>query len=102
VDLHDRLFGHRQDAPDANDSGPFIEPRLYTTDITVERMAVLLQARPQGMLLLTDELAGWLHNMHRYSGGDDTQGSWHGTANPIPWNAWADHRSNSPACSWAW
>ena len=59
--------------PDAEDPGPFIEPRLYTTDITVERMAVLLQARPQGMLLLTDELAGWLHNMRRYSGGDDTQ-----------------------------
>jgi hypothetical protein len=58
---------------DAEDPGPFIEPRLYTTDITVERMAVLLQARPQGMLLLTDEVAGWLHNMRRYSGGDDTQ-----------------------------
>ena len=58
---------------DAEDPGSFIEPRLYTTDITVERMAVLLQARPQGMLLLTDELAGWLHNMRRYSGGDDTQ-----------------------------
>lgn len=25
------------------------------------------------MLLLTDELAGWLHNIQRYSGGDDTQ-----------------------------
>jgi hypothetical protein len=59
--------------PDAEDPGQFIEPRLHTTDITVERMAVLLQARPQGMLLLTDELAGWLHNMRRYSGGDDTQ-----------------------------
>jgi Protein of unknown function (DUF3987) len=58
---------------DAEHPGDFIEPRLYTTDITVERMAVLLQARPQGMLLLTDELAGWLHNMRRYSTGDDTQ-----------------------------
>ncbi len=59
--------------PDAEDPGQFVEPRLYTTDVTVERMAVLLQARPQGMLLLTDELAGWLNNMRRYSGGDDTQ-----------------------------
>jgi Protein of unknown function (DUF3987) len=59
--------------PDAEDPGQFVEPRLYTTDITVERMAMLLQARPQSMLLLTDELAGWLHNMRRYTGGDDTQ-----------------------------
>jgi hypothetical protein len=51
----------------------FVEPRLYTTDITVERMAVLLQARPQGLLLLIDELAAWLHNMRRYTGGDNTQ-----------------------------
>ena len=58
---------------DAEHPGQFIAPRLYTTDITVERMAVLLQARPQGMLLLTDELAGWLHNMRRYSGGDNSQ-----------------------------
>jgi hypothetical protein len=36
-------------------------------------MAMLLQVRPQGMMLLIDELAGWLHNMRRYSGGDDTQ-----------------------------
>jgi hypothetical protein len=58
---------------DAEDPGPFIEPRIYTTDITVERMGELLRARPQGLLLLIDELAGWLHNMHRYNRGDDTQ-----------------------------
>lgn len=37
--------------PDADDPGPFIEPRLCTTDITVERMVVLLQARPQGYVV---------------------------------------------------
>jgi hypothetical protein len=51
----------------------FITPRLFTTDVTVERMALLLQARPQGLLLLTDELAGWSKNMSRYSGGTDNQ-----------------------------
>ena len=41
-------------------------PRLYAVDVTIERIPVLLQARPQGMLLIIDELAGWFHNMSRY------------------------------------
>jgi hypothetical protein len=49
----------------------FVEPRLYTSDVTIEKMGVLLTARPSGMLLLTDELSGWFANMSRYSGGDD-------------------------------
>jgi hypothetical protein len=58
---------------DAEDPGDWIEPRLYTSDTTIEKVTVLLQARPQGSLLLTDELAGWFHNMSRYSGGQDNQ-----------------------------
>jgi Protein of unknown function (DUF3987) len=72
--------------PDAEDPGQFVEPCLYTTDITVERMAVLLQVRPQGMSLVIDELAGWLSNMRRYSGGDDTQFwlmAWDGKRYPV-------------------
>ena len=42
----------------AADPGPFVAPRLYVSNVTIERLAVLLQARPQGMLMLSDELAG--------------------------------------------
>lgn len=57
----------------ADDPGKFITPRLYTIDVTIERMAELLAARPRGMLLISDELAGWFTNMSRYSGGEDKQ-----------------------------
>jgi hypothetical protein len=56
---------------DAIDPGNFIEPRLYATDPTIERLAALLQARPRGMVLIRDELAGLFANMRRYSGGSD-------------------------------
>jgi hypothetical protein len=58
---------------EAVDPGPFEAPRLYVSNTTIEKMAVLLQARPQGMLLLTDELAGLFLNMSRYSGGTDAE-----------------------------
>jgi Protein of unknown function (DUF3987) len=57
--------------PDAIDPGNFIEPRLYATDPTIERLASLLVARPRGMMLIRDELAGLFGNMGRYSGGSD-------------------------------
>jgi hypothetical protein len=58
---------------DAEIPGPFVAPRLYVTDSTIERMAVLFQARPQGMLVIRDELAGLLLNLSRYSGGTDKE-----------------------------
>ena len=57
----------------AADPGPFVAPRLYVSNVTIERLAVLLQARPQGMLMLSDELAGLFLNMSRYSGGQDNE-----------------------------
>ena len=57
--------------PDAIDPGNFISPRLYATDPTIERLALLLQARPRGMTLIRDELSGLFSNMGRYSGGSD-------------------------------
>jgi hypothetical protein len=58
----------------AADPGPFIAPRLYVSDVTIERLSVLLQARPQGMLLISDELAGLFLNMSRYhSRGQDNE-----------------------------
>ena len=56
---------------EAIDPGNFIEPSLYATDPTIERLAALLQARPRGMVLIRDELAGLFANMSRYSGGSD-------------------------------
>src|SRR5262245_42286789 len=56
---------------EALDPGDFIEPRLYATDPTIEKLAALLQVRPRGMMLLRDELAGLFANMGRYSGGSD-------------------------------
>ena len=43
---------------EAIDPGNFIEPLLYATDPTIERLAALLKARPRGMVLIRDELAG--------------------------------------------
>jgi hypothetical protein len=67
----------------AADPGPFVAPRLYVSSVTIERLAVLLQARPQGMLMLSDELAGLFLNMSRYSGGQDNEfwlEAWNGSA----------------------
>jgi Protein of unknown function (DUF3987)/Bifunctional DNA primase/polymerase, N-terminal len=64
-DLHAALKdgGPQPDKPaEANDPGKFVTPRLFVSDSTIERLGVLLQARPQGMLLLADELAGLFLN----------------------------------------
>ena len=58
---------------DAIDPGPFVAPRLYVSNATIERLAVLLQKRPQGMLMISDELAALFLNMSRYSGGQDNE-----------------------------
>ena len=42
--------------PEAEDLGPFVAPRLQVSDTTIERLAVLLKARPRGMLVICDEL----------------------------------------------
>jgi hypothetical protein len=57
----------------ATDPGKFVAPRLYVSDGTIERFGELLQARPQGVLRLTDELSAMFMNMSRYSGGQDNE-----------------------------
>lgn len=59
--------------PEAIDPGEFIVPRLAVTDVTIERLAVLLQARPSGLAVICDELAGLFLNMARYSNGSDRE-----------------------------
>ncbi len=56
---------------EALEPGDFIEPRLYVNDPTIEKLTPLLLARPRGMILIRDELAGLFANMNRYSGGND-------------------------------
>src|SRR5262249_21348389 len=43
------------------------------SDSTIERLAVLLEARRQGMAFVADELARLFLNMRRYSSGQDNE-----------------------------
>jgi hypothetical protein len=58
---------------EATDPGKYIPPKLYVSDGTIERLGELLQARPQGVLFLRDELSGLFTNMSRYSSGQDNE-----------------------------
>jgi Protein of unknown function (DUF3987) len=53
--------------------GGFVVPRLYVSNVTIERLAALLQGRPSGLILIADELAGLFLNMSRYSNGQDNE-----------------------------
>jgi hypothetical protein len=57
----------------ATEPGPFVAPRLCLSDSTIERLAVLLEARPQAMTFVADELARLFLNMKRYSNGHDNE-----------------------------
>ena len=62
--------------PAAADPGPEPHlPRLAVSDVTLERLCQIIAKQPKGVLMLRDEIAGWLTNMSRYSGGDD-RGFW--------------------------
>jgi hypothetical protein len=51
----------------------FTAPRLFVSNVTIERLAALVQARPRGMLMVCDELAGLFLNMSRYTNGTDKE-----------------------------
>ena len=57
----------------AADIKPFVAPRLYVNDSTIERLAPLLEARPRGIVYIADELARLFLNMQRYSNGSDRE-----------------------------
>jgi hypothetical protein len=45
-------------------------PRLRQNDVTIEKVAELLaDAAPKGLLIVRDELAGWIGGMNSYNGG---------------------------------
>jgi hypothetical protein len=56
------------DAPPGRPEAPIAE-RCWTDDATTEALAVLLQQNPRGLLMVRDELAGWLLSFDRYAGG---------------------------------
>jgi 5S rRNA maturation endonuclease (ribonuclease M5) len=58
---------------DAEIPEAFVAPRMLVSDSTIEKLAVLLQARPHGMSVIRDELAGLFLNLSRYSGGTDKE-----------------------------
>jgi DNA polymerase I-like protein with 3'-5' exonuclease and polymerase domains len=50
--------------------------RVVTGDVTIEKLAQLLEDNPKGLLVARDELGGWLTSFQRYkgkSGGSDLQ-----------------------------
>ena len=56
-------------AADCTAPKPVQRRRLYSTEPTTEKAGRLSEANPRGLILLRDELAGWLAGMDRYSGG---------------------------------
>jgi pyridoxine 5'-phosphate synthase PdxJ len=48
--------------------------RLTVGDITIEALADVLQANSRGLLLRSEELAGWITNFGRYGKGDRSSG----------------------------
>jgi hypothetical protein len=44
-------------------------PRFIVTDVTPERLGGISASSPKGVLSVRDELAGWIGNFDRYSGG---------------------------------
>ncbi len=59
------------DPPEAPEA-PTCE-RCWTDDATIEALAKLLQDNPRGLLVIRDELAGWLH-FDRYTSGGGGKG----------------------------
>ncbi len=48
-------------------------PAVVVKDVTPEKLGYLSNASPKGLLMLRDEIAGWLGNMNRFSGGGERQ-----------------------------
>jgi hypothetical protein len=69
--------GHAPPLPPADAEPPPepLEPRFRMDDVTVEKVAELLaRAAPKGLLMVRDELAGWLLGMGAYNAG--ARGFW--------------------------
>ncbi|MBM3612850.1 MAG: DUF3987 domain-containing protein, partial [Alphaproteobacteria bacterium] len=54
----------------AQEPEPPARRRIFSTDPTIEKAGRLSAENPRGMLLLRDELAGWIGGMDRYGSGN--------------------------------
>lgn len=54
---------------DAQEPVPPVRPRIRVADATVEALGALAAGLPRGLLLVRDELAGWLGAFDKYGGG---------------------------------
>lgn len=54
---------------DATEPAVPIRPRIRVADATVEALGALAAGLPRGLLLVRDELAGWLGAFDKYGGG---------------------------------
>lgn len=45
------------------------EKKVFTVDVTSEKLAELMQSNPRGVTIVRDELAGWLSSFNQYKSG---------------------------------
>jgi hypothetical protein len=48
---------------------PIVRPRVMTNSATTEELVFMLSGNPRGLVLVRDELSGWLGDFDRYSNG---------------------------------
>lgn len=69
-----RAIADGKEAPEmpveAEDPVSIAPPRLFTSDATTEAVIYKLVENPKGLLLIRDELSGWLGKMDKYGGGE--------------------------------
>jgi hypothetical protein len=67
--LHE-AYQHALEASQAGGSlnAPVLQ-QLFTTDATLEALAVILAQNPRGLVFIRDELTGWVRAMNQYKGG---------------------------------
>lgn len=80
--LYDRAYADWRKSKNTTDPPPWkpTDPkcrRYLTSDATIEAIANLLGTQPDGLLVVRDELAGWLSGMAEYKGGKGSDlGHW--------------------------
>ncbi len=84
-----------------------VRDRFAVSDVTVEKLALVLQENPRGVLLHRDEFGGWIRSMNLYRGGRGADvenfnsiwsgSSWRRVARTASWIAscWSTHGRSS-------
>lgn len=85
----ERALGAHSVTPVADQ--PYLET-LIVNDATIEKLAMIYENQPRGLLQFRDELSGLLENMERYSNGSDRTFWIEGYGG----RSYAQHRVNRP------